>query len=182
MVDKRVKQKIDGRFSSDSIPMRIKDLRKRLEIDQKVLAEHLGVSQGTISEWENGDHTVPPMALMAIGRMDYENTEWWYEKAGPRFVERLKLTRVIQKVRAERARPVEQTDQSRPVEMKPPSPVPWDREVMAFAIETVDQELKKRGRTLPIDKYAQMIVLFYELCHETKSQDPDMVERLLMIA
>jgi transcriptional regulator with XRE-family HTH domain len=162
--------------------MRIRDLRKRLGIDQRVLAEHLGVSQGTISEWENGDHKVPPIALMAIGRLDYDNTEWWYEQAGPKFVERLKLTCVIQKVRAERARPEEQAAPSKTVELKPTDPVPWDREIMVFAIETVDRELERRGLTLPIDKRAQMIVLFYELCNETKSQNLDLVERLLMIA
>jgi len=177
MVDKRVKKKIDGRFSSDSIPMRIKDLRKRLGVDQKALAEDLGVSQGTISEWESGDHTVPPIALMAIGRMDYDNTEWWYEQAGPRFAERLKLTRVIQEVRAERLRVAEQTGQSQTAAMD----VSWDPELLAWVIETIEAGLKGRARPDP-DKYASAVIACYEVSHRAGARDAAMVSSILKVA
>ncbi len=71
-------------------------------VDQTALGEDIGVSQGTVSEWESGEHPAPAMALMALGRLDYANTTWWYEQAGPKFAERLKLLQAIQKVRAER--------------------------------------------------------------------------------
>jgi SOS-response transcriptional repressor LexA len=102
VTDKRVKEKIGGRFPPDSIPARIRGLRKRLQIDQVVLAEHLGVKQATVSEWENGEYSPSPMALMAIGRLDFNNTMWWYEQAGPKFADRLKTVQLIQNVRAER--------------------------------------------------------------------------------
>lgn len=58
----------------------------------------------------------------------------------------------------------------------------WDPDLLAFVIETVDAELRKRERTLAIEKFAQMVVLFYEFCRSTGRRDSDMVERFLKIA
>jgi DNA-binding transcriptional regulator YiaG len=166
MVDKLVKKKIDSRFTPDQIAVRIRELRKRLQIDQAVFAEHLGVSQGTVSEWEKGDHPPQPMALMAIGRLDFNNAMWWYEQAGPKFAERLKLQQLIRDVREE------QKGSAAPS-------TSLDQDLLAFAVERVDAALEKRRSKLPRDKYAQAVAIFYDLCHETQSRNPAMLEPIL---
>jgi SOS-response transcriptional repressor LexA len=102
VTDKRVKGKIRDRFAPDSISARIKALRKRIGLDQTALARDIGVEQSTISEWENAKYPPSPMALMALGRLDYDNAAWWYEQAGPRFAERLKIQHLIRDVREEK--------------------------------------------------------------------------------
>ena len=41
-------------ISPEDIPKNIKNFRRRLKISQSELAEMIGVSQSTISNWENG--------------------------------------------------------------------------------------------------------------------------------
>lgn len=62
------------------------------------------------------------------------------------------------------------------------SDIGWDPDLAIFVIETIDGELKKRGRRLPVRKYAEMVVLFYEFCQRTGQRDSEMVGRLLKIA
>jgi transcriptional regulator with XRE-family HTH domain len=58
----------------------------------------------------------------------------------------------------------------------------WDPELLVFVIETVSDNLRNMGRELPPNKFAQIVVLFYEDCHKSQSRNPVMVERLLKIA
>lgn len=58
----------------------------------------------------------------------------------------------------------------------------WDRNLLTFVIETVNAELKKRGRKLPDPKYAVLIALYYELCLQTGKREVEMVQQLLKIA
>jgi len=161
MVDVSVKKIIESRSAPDSIPARIKAFRKRLKMDQTVLAENLGVSQGTISEWEKGDHPPSPMALMAIGRLD-EDAMWWYEQAGPRFAESLKTGRLIQEVRAERK------------EGKATDP-----ELLARVLEAVDAAMNLKGGFFPTKIRAGVIAAVYDDWQKTGLRDSAIIIRLL---
>jgi SOS-response transcriptional repressor LexA len=99
---KPVKKKTGDLFPPGSVPATIKALRKRLQIDQTVMAEHLGVTQATVSGWENGEYPPSPMALMALGRMDFNNAAWWFEQAGSRFLERYRMGEAYRKVQEDR--------------------------------------------------------------------------------
>lgn len=138
---------------------RIFQLRKQLGVDQNAFARQLKVNQGTISKWENGEakpgpHTYIQLAELAVGD----------------------LKRLLRKDggigEGGRQPPREETE-------KIPS---WDPELLIFVIGVIDEELEKRARKLPSRKYAEMVVLFYEFCHQTGRRDSDMVGRLLMIA
>lgn len=169
VADNYVNKKIGGRSAPKIVPDKIRELRQRLGINQKVLAEHLGVGQNTISDWENGLYEPSPMALMAIGRVDIGNELWWYEQAGPQYADRFKTVQAVYRLRAERA-------------AKEAQKCSWDPEFMKSLIEAVDIELKKRKKRLPIDKYAELIVIFYEHFYETRKWDSAFAEPLLRIA
>jgi len=166
---KSVNKKIGERFTPKIVPVKIRELRLRMGINQKVLAEHLGVGQNTISDWENGLYDPSPMALMAIGRVDIGNELWWYEQAGPQYADRFKTVQAVYRLRAERA-------------AKEAQKCSWDPEFMKSLIQAVDMELKKRKKRLPIDKYAELIVIFYEHFYETRKWDSAFAEPLLRIA
>lgn len=167
----RVKKNISDRFTPNHISARIRALRKHLEIDQTAMADELGVTQATVSGWENDEFPPSPMALMAIGRLDSNNTMWWYEQAGSRFARRLEIQRGIREIK-----------ESQRAEREAGVPCQWDAELLTFVIETVDAELKQRRRTLQIGKYAELIALIYEYCHRLGERNPDIVVRLLKIA
>jgi len=170
------------------IAQRIRLVRNELKLTQVEFAEKLGLDQTTISKWEREKARPTPEALVGLASIAHDINKLFFLAHAGLPEQYLTGEPMIPEILEASARVVESVTNPPQQISAPPSTrggadaIPWDREVMAFAIETVDKELKKRGRTLPIDKYAQMIVLFYELCHETKSQDPDMVERLLMIA
>ncbi len=171
MTETTVKRKIGSRIEPDSIPARIKALRERLQIDQTVLAQHIGVKPTSISEWESGKYRPSAMALMAIGRLDFNNEMWWYDQAGPEYADRLKTVRMFEEQQAKRRKPDE-----------PGASPAWDPDLLTFVIETMDAELKKRRKTLPVGKYAELIVLVYEYCHKLGQRDSDIVAKLLKIA
>jgi transcriptional regulator with XRE-family HTH domain len=166
VTDKFVKRKIGDRLGADSIPLRIEGARKRLNLSQTQLAEELGIKPNTVSEWESGRYRPSAMALVALGRLDYDNAAWWYEQAGPKFAEKLKLQQVIRNVREAQKGFASQNTQV-------------DQDLLAFALERVDAALRKRRARLPSEKYAQAVALFYDLCRETQSRNPAMLEAVL---
>lgn len=90
MADIDVKKKIGSRCGSGVFSPRIREVRDRLGLDQKAFAEHLGITQSVVSEWESNRYDPSSMALVAIGRLAPSDQNWWYEKAGPQYAERLK--------------------------------------------------------------------------------------------
>ena len=172
VTDISVKEKIGSRITPDSIPARIRALRQRLGMDQTVLAQHIGVKPTSVSEWESGKYRPSAMALVAIGHLDLNNEMWWFEQAGPEYADRLKTVQLVEDAQAKR----------RKLGESGASPPPWDPELLTFVIETMDAELTKRRKTLPIGKYAELIILVYEYCHKLGKRDSDIVAKLLKIA
>lgn len=171
MTDNHVKKKIGSRHTPGLIAGKIKELRDRLGISQTVLSEHLGTRPNTISDWEKGLYVPSAMALMAISRLDEKNEEWWYEQAGPQFLERLRTVREAQKRRHER----EDAERER-------GKIGWDPQLLKDIIWAADHELKKRKKQLPPEKFAELVTLFYEHFYNTKKWDSDFAEPLLRIA
>lgn len=60
----------------------IKSLRKSKQLTQTEFAKSLGVTLSTVAKWETRKVSPSPMALLAIGRHDPENTAFWANKAG----------------------------------------------------------------------------------------------------
>ena len=170
MVGKDVKKKIDGRYASSRVGLKIKELRERLGVSQSVFAEHLGVKQTSVSDWESGAHPPSAMALMAIGRMDPENEVWWYEQAGPQFLDRFQTVRAAQEARRARVTAAEAAG------------LGWDPDLLRAVIERLNQELKKREKIAPPEKFAEMVILLYEHCYSTKKWDSAFAEPLVRIA
>jgi transcriptional regulator with XRE-family HTH domain len=161
MVDSSVKKNNRVSIEADSIPAKVRLLRKRLGMSQALFAEHLGVSQGSVSEWEKGTHPPTPMALMAIGRIDDDAT-WWYEQAGPRFAERLKTGRLIQEVRAERK------------EGKATDP-----ELLASVLEAVETAMNRAGGYFSTKIRAGIISRVYDEWRQSGERNDAFVERLV---
>lgn len=176
------------------IAQAIRRVRNELKLTQVEFSERLGQSQTAISKWEKAKARPVPEALIRLASMasgvdklfflEHAGLPEQYLMGKPMIPEIQEASdRVVGSVMGgQRRAPAPSPQAQRSKTSDDPEAVPWDREVMAFAIETVDAELKKRGRKLSIHKYAQMIIVFYELCHETKSRDPEMVARLLKIA
>ena len=85
-----VKKKISSFIDKPDLPeyaLRIKDFRKKQGATQANLAFALGVTQGTITQWERGLITPSPMACMAIAKFmaPSGNVDFWYELAGPKY-------------------------------------------------------------------------------------------------
>jgi SOS-response transcriptional repressor LexA len=95
VTNKLVNNKISAVKRGDiDLGQRLRKLReKKLQAGQKSLADLLGVSQGMISQWENGQLLPSPMALMAIGRIAGEDRDWWFQRAGARYAQVDKLHR-----------------------------------------------------------------------------------------
>lgn len=51
-------------------PERIKELRRRLQVTQRTLAEQLDIRHATICHWETGQHTVSPRYAQKLDRME----------------------------------------------------------------------------------------------------------------
>jgi transcriptional regulator with XRE-family HTH domain len=134
---------------------------------QVAFAEFLGISQGTLSEWESGTQEPSPLALAALGRMDYENATWWYEQAGPRFAERLKLQGVIREVRAE----IKEAREER-----------VDPDLLAWILQALDSASNLIGVVLPLKKYARIVAAVYDECQESGERDAAMVEQAVRAA
>jgi transcriptional regulator with XRE-family HTH domain len=166
-------------------------------MNQKAFAESLNVGQGAVSKWETGETAPGPHTYLLLAEMANGNLRELLLKDGN-----------IKVRRAEVSVPVsfemgEQVDHDR-MGNEPIEPdiqaingsanaqgtanenaergLLWEPDLLVFVIETVSEELRKRGRKLPPDKFAQMVVLFYEFCQVSKSHDTGMVERLLKIA
>lgn len=170
MVGKNVKKKNDGRYASSRIGPKIKELRERLGMNQSVFAEYLGVKQTSISDWETGAHPPSAMALMAIGRTDLGNELWWYEQAGTQFAERFRTLQGVQEQRKARA------------EAAAAAGLGWDPDLLKAVVLRLDQELKKREKIAPPDKFAEMVVILYEHCYSTRKWDSAFAEPLMRIA
>ena len=88
MTNKIVKKKSGHQLCDPEVGARLRKLRReKLQSDQKDFARLLGVSQATVSQWERGDYLPSPMALMAIGKLAGDDRDWWFEKAGPEYLE-----------------------------------------------------------------------------------------------
>lgn len=139
-----VKRKVVTANEAESVPEKIKALRKRLGVGQIKMAELLGVNQGVVSGWENGKYPPSPMALMAIGRLD-DDAAWWYEQAGPQFAEGLKTTRLINEIRAEKK------------ERKETSP-----KLLAQVLDAVNIRILERQLGLTSVQKAQVYSMLYD--------------------
>jgi SOS-response transcriptional repressor LexA len=77
-----VKIKISQPIPSD-LPNRVKELRKKLGMTQKQLAEFCTVSQVQISNWETGIDSPSPKALVKLGKLAGDpDRSWWLARAG----------------------------------------------------------------------------------------------------
>jgi transcriptional regulator with XRE-family HTH domain len=154
-------------IDSISVSERLLALRKeKLRLDQRTFAGLVGISQSVLSKWERGEYRPPPLALMKIGDISVDDKHWWYEQAGPEFAARLKAAE----------------EESSSTEYVPSAGGTLNRDLLVYVIEALDLELKKRKRQLPIQKYAELVVLFYEFCQESGRRDSSIVGRLLKIA
>jgi transcriptional regulator with XRE-family HTH domain len=160
MLDEIVKKNRQSNMP-DSIPAKIRQLRRDKGISQVLLAEYLGVSQGTLSEWEKGSHPPSPMALMAIGRFDDDAT-WWYEQAGPRFAESLKGGRLIQDVRA-----------------KLKGGAATNAGLLAQVLEAVEAEMNRAGGFFTTQIRAGIISQVYDEWRKPGDRNCKIIERLV---
>jgi DNA-binding transcriptional regulator YiaG len=192
VTDFSVKEKIGHRLTPKEVGARIKALRESLMLDQKGLAEWIGAKQNTVSEWEKGEYKPSAMALIALGNMARVDRGWWFEQAGPEYAARRRRPYAQQNyMDAERV--LHDLSESDPVTSAYEKelggveligrPVPassLDQELLAFAIETVRVNLKNRKVKLRNDEeYAQAVAIFYDLCHETRTRNPAMLEPVL---
>ena len=54
------------------IPLLIKELRKRLGVTQEQFAQKVGVTYGSVNNWENGKRTPQPFLLRRLIEMKEE--------------------------------------------------------------------------------------------------------------
>ena len=64
---------------------RLKELRKRLNIKQRELAERLGVNVGLIGTWECGRQKIPPTRVYQICNEYHVRREWLEKGEGEMF-------------------------------------------------------------------------------------------------
>jgi len=170
-------------------------LRRQLGLKQEEFAELIRVDQSTVSNWETGKakpgrHTYIQLTELATGDLRgllaHDGGMGYTEK--PLYAQSgyTDANRIYHDLR--------QPDNESIVALKSPNPqrrvpnnrpednLPWNSELMIFAIETVTDELKKRKRKLSSRKHAELTVLFYEFCQRSGSRDVGMLGRLLMIA
>ena len=56
----------------EDVPALIKSLRRRLELTQEQFAQRVGVTYGTVNNWENGKRTPLPFLLRRLLEMRQE--------------------------------------------------------------------------------------------------------------
>lgn len=161
---------------------RIANLRRGLgHGNQTEFAQRLGTDQGTVSKWEAGRSRPIPEMLVRMASLAADAEKLYFlEEAGlpPEFLDGKDMfpelhaasAAIVARSLSEKGHQTDARNYS------------WDPELLVFVIETVDAELRKRGRKLAIGKFAEMVVLFYEFCHSTGRRDSGMVERFLKIA
>lgn len=161
------------------IASRIKGVRVRLGLNQVEFARKLGLDQTTVSKWERARAVPTPNALIRIGSLAEDGDKLFFLEHAGLPAQFFGGDAMIPEIK----------DASEKVVKKafglPDSPqknISWDREVLIFVIETIDRELKKRGKKLRSRKYAEMVVLSYEYCVQSGKQDAEIVGRLLKIA
>jgi len=146
------------------LSQRVRELRGKLK--QEDFARRVGVDQTTISNWERGIGKPTPDSLVELANLAEGEARTF-------FLRQAHLVEGKSYIAARRAIAQETSEKT----------VPFDQELLTFAIVTINQELRKRNRKFTDDrKYATLVVLFYELCHRTGSRDSGMVEQLLKIA
>jgi transcriptional regulator with XRE-family HTH domain len=156
-----VKKNITEQSTESDLAVRIKDLREnKLRVNQTVFARLVGVRQPVISLYESGDRTPSHLALCRMGELSGPDKEWWLQQA-------------------EKEIPGEDSGGLRLSEVQLSETVSWDPEMLEFVIETVNEELKKRGRKLSDRKFAKIVVLIYEFCKKIGERDSEMVKRFL---
>lgn len=162
MTDKSVNRKIGDRSLPEDVKAEIKQLRYRLDLNQREFGELVGVPPNVVSEWEKGRYAPSATALIAIGHIDAEKSGCWYQRAGAKYAERLKKVC--------------------PSNAGSPAEQGIDKDLLTYVIEALHAELSIRGREVSSGTFAEIAVLFYDLCHEAGQRDSSLAGRLLKIA
>jgi transcriptional regulator with XRE-family HTH domain len=142
----------------------IRQLRKALGLNQQAFALKTGFTQTAISKWEGGKARPTPEAFSRLAQLatNKEERNVFLAHAGI---------------------PEGFFAGGNSIPMIEPRVPPFDAELLAFVIVTVNRKLKQMNRKFTDDrKYAALVVAFYELCHSTRQRNPDMVDQLLKIA
>lgn len=181
---------VQGRKADNSeIARKIREVRKSLGLKQEGFAERLDFDQTTISKWESAKARPTPDALVRIASVagQTDTKRFFLAQAGIPFSDAgdidFGLESLAHQPRQDAKAALGHLNQgNKEPKRKADRDYAWDRELLIFVIETIDSELKKRGRKLPSHKYAEMVALSYEFCHRTGQRDSSIVERLLKIA
>lgn len=161
------------------IAQKIKQLRKALNLRQKELAERISLDQTTISKWEGGKARPTPEALVRLaGIAEGADKVFFLAHAGipDQFFMGQK---VAQEIEAASARVIHRAVHESGMPEVSMRNVPLDRDLLVFAMETISSELRRKGRKLPVHKYAEAVALYYELCQESGRREAARAQQII---
>ena len=170
------------------LAQKIRKLRESRSESQTQFASVLGTLPSAVSKWEAGRNRPNPEIFVRLARISEGQTKRYFlDQAGIGFKEEgsvdFQQEHWTRRLR-ERAVLVPNTSESKgyPLSQNDRAVTPLDPELLVFVIETIDKELKQRGKKLPSRKYAELVAICYDFCHKTGQRDSETIERFLKIA
>jgi len=144
---------------------KLRDLRDKLGFRRQAeFATALGTRQATVSRWLNGTARPLPSVFMRIAGLAQGEDRIYFLKEGGVLIE-------------EDDRGIEIV-----VGSEKGAPEPLRPELLAFAMEMAEAELKREGRKRQNPQYAQLVAQIYDFCHREGSLDPARVRDLFRTA
>ncbi|MDR5730587.1 MAG: helix-turn-helix transcriptional regulator [Terriglobia bacterium] len=178
----------DEKVNNSLIAGKIREVRLSLGLSQIIFAKDLRVDQTTVSKWEGGKARPTPEALMRIaGMVQGEDRIFFLKEGGVPFDDEgtvdLALKPQIPEARRHGIILASQNNQTeRTGRMHRPGAIySWNPDVLAFVIETLNREMRKRKKGLPDPKYAQAVILAYEHCDGQRDRVSESVRSVLRL-
>lgn len=146
---------------------RIRELRESRSETQTAFARQLGTLPSAVSKWEAGRNLPEPKIFARLANLSEGEAKLYFQNqaglqgASVGFIAEMSVV---------------------PGSRSKNDGLVWDPELMTLVIQTVNQKLRTKNKRLSDRKYAELIVLLYDFCYQTRRPDSAMVERFLQIA